>query len=254
MRSILFHFGPFTVYSYGTVLALAFILSLFLMVKRAYKIEIPKQTVYDLGIWMIVGGLLGARIAYVLFHMDEFWHRPLEIFMIHRGGLVFYGSFVGGVIFLWFFLKRRKLSFLKFADFIIPIIALAHGIGRVGCFLNGCCYGKPTECPWGVDFPAGSSPAQHYGLSHSIHPTQLYEALLLVTLFFVLLWIDKRKKFEGQTFFSYLLIYPLMRFFLEFFRGDHYKIVFNVFTQYQIYSLILFLLGGICYYRFSRPR
>jgi phosphatidylglycerol:prolipoprotein diacylglycerol transferase len=252
VRSVLFHLGPFTIYSYGTVLALGFILSLFLIVKRAHKIGISKQTIYDLGIWMIIGGLLGARIAYVLFHMDEFWRRPMDIFMIHRGGLVFYGSFIGGALFSWFFLKRRKFSFLKFADFIIPVVALGHGIGRIGCFLNGCCYGKPTECPWGVHFPAGSAPSQHYGFSHSLHPTQLYEAFLLAVLFFVLLWIDKRKKFEGQTFFSYLLMYPLIRFFLEFFRGEHSLILFNLFTVYQIFSVILFLLGGLLYYRFSR--
>jgi phosphatidylglycerol:prolipoprotein diacylglycerol transferase len=252
MKSILFQLGPVTVYSYGTILALAFILSLFLTVKRAHSVGVSKQTVYDLGIWLILGGLLGARIAYVLLHWDEFRGRLIEIIMIQKGGLAFYGSFIGGALFLWIFLKRKKLSFLKFADFMIPVVALAHGIGRVGCFLNGCCYGKPTECAWGVNFPVGSPPTAHYGISHLIHPTQIYETLLLIMLFFILLWIDRHKKFEGQTFISYLLLYPLIRFFTEFFRGDHPLIIFNLFTQYQLFSVILFLIGAIFYYRFSR--
>lgn len=243
MKSILFHLGPLTIYSYGAVLVMAFVMALVILMKRGPKAGIEKQIIYDIGISAIVGGLFGARVAYVGFHWSEFSGNLLEIWMIHKGGLAFYGSFIGGVITLLIFLKYKKIPFLKVADVMIPAVALGHGIGRLGCLMNGCCYGKLTTCIFGITFPAGSLPAIHYGVNHIIHPTQVYESFLLVILFFVLLWIDRHKKFEGQTFVSYVLIYPAIRFCMEYFRGDNPFIVPRILTLYQGISLMIFTAG-----------
>ncbi len=247
MQSILFHIGSFTIYSYGTILALAFILSMIIVLWKSARLGMTRQTIYDLGIWIIIGGLLGARIAYVFLNLDEFKNHLLEIFMIQHGGLAFHGSFIGGVLSLWIFTRLRKLSFFKMLDLVIPPLVLGHSIGRMGCFLNGCCFGTLTKCDWAVNFPANSLPAYHWGKLHLIHPTQIYEAVALLTLFFILLIIDKKKRFDGTTFCFYLLLYPIIRFCTEFFRGDHTLVILNRFTFFQGISVVLFLLGGILY-------
>lgn len=247
MKSILLHIGSFTIYSYGTVLALGFVLAMIVLLWRGAKRGIDRQTIYDFGIWIILGGLLGARIAYVLFNLAEFKDHPLEILMIQRGGLVFYGSFFGGVFSLWLFVKRKGLSFLKMMDLVMPPLVLGHAIGRIGCFLNGCCFGRPTRCAWAVNFPRASLPAYAFGPLHLIHPVQLYESILLLIVFFILLKLDSYKKFNGVVFCFYLLLYPLVRFSTEFFRGDHPLIIFHTLTLYQGISVLLFLTGIILY-------
>lgn len=252
MKSILFELGPFTIYSYGTVLALAFLLSVILIVQQCEKVGVSKQVIFDLGIWAIMGGLVGARFLYVISHWGEFMHRPMEILMIHRGGLAFYGGFLGGLGAAWVFLKRHRLPFLRVADLVIPVIPLAHGIGRIGCFLNGCCYGRPISCAWGINFPLGSLPERHFGRDHLIHPSQIYEMIALICLYFILLRLDKRKKFEGQTFAFYLLLYPMIRFILEFFRGDNPFVIPGILSIYQMASIFLFAMGLILFFILRR--
>ncbi|MBI1883391.1 MAG: prolipoprotein diacylglyceryl transferase [Chlamydiae bacterium] len=238
MKSILFHWGSITIYSYGMAMALGFVLAVVVLLWRAPKMNISRAIVYDMAIWAILGGLIGARIFYVVSHGGEFQHHLLQILMLNRGGLVFYGGFIGGILALLIFSKRKHISFLKILDFMIPSLVLAHALGRIGCFMNGCCFGRPATCSWAVTFPPGSLPALHYGARHLIHPTQIYESLLLVALFFILLGLEKFKKFEGQTFLNYLLLYPALRFSMEFFRGDNP--FFGPLSLYQWISLFFF--------------
>lgn len=254
MKSVLFQWGVLTIYSYGTVLALAFILVLVLMVHRGKKHGMSPQMIYDLNVFIIVGGLIGARLAYVILNWEEFSHQPLEILMIHRGGLVFYGSLLGGMLFLWIYLKRHKMPFLKMADLMAPLLALGHGIGRLGCFLNGCCYGRPTQSFLAVNFPQKSLPAQHYGPENLLHPTQLYEMGTLIILFIILQWHDRHKEFEGQTFLCYLMFYPVVRFFMEFLRGDNPFVIPEVLTVYQVVSIGLFGVGLILYLKLKNKK
>lgn len=253
MRSILFQLGPVTIFSYGTILALSFVVCISLMIRQKARIGLSTQGIYDMTVWTIVGGLLGARITYVILHWNEFSKNLTEIIMIQRGGLAFFGSYIGGAIALTLYLKRHKLPFLNFADFFSPFVALGHAFGRIGCFMNGCCYGGPTACPWGVTFPKGSLPSAHYGLNHHIHPTQLYECGLLIGLFVLLQKIDKNKKFEGQTFSLYLIAYSLIRFSMEFLRGDRKYVIPGWLTVYQSFCLVFMVLGVFLYILKSRP-
>jgi len=253
MRSILFQLGPITIFSYGTILAVSFVICLSLMISQRNRVGMSTQQVYDMAVWTIIGGLLGARLTYVIMHWDEFSKNLVEIVMIHRGGLAFFGSYIGGAAALILFLKRHRLPFLKFADFFSPFVALGHAVGRLGCFMNGCCYGRPTECPWGVTFPAGSLPASHFGLNHRIHPTQLYEFSLLIILFLILHRMDQRKKFDGQTFSLYLILYSLIRFLMEFLRGDARYVIPGWLTVFQSFCLVFMVLGVTIYLLKSRP-
>ncbi|MBI1869991.1 MAG: prolipoprotein diacylglyceryl transferase [Chlamydiae bacterium] len=221
MKSILFKLGTITLYSYGAMMALGFFLGVIVLRLRSQKMGIPRQKSYDLGIGMMIGGLMGARVFYVATHWHTYFHHPLEIIMIQKGGLAFYGGLMGGILAIKIFSYTQNFPFLKIADLVIIALVPAHAIGRIGCFMNGCCFGRPTKMPWAVNFPQGSLPALHYGPHHLIHPVQLYEAWLLTFLFWFLLWIDQRKTFEGETFIFYLMLYPVLRFSMEFFRGDN---------------------------------
>ena len=252
MRSILFQLGPITIFSYGTILALSFVVCISLMISQRNRIGMSSQQIYDMTVWTIVGGLLGARLTYVILHWDEFSKNLTEIIMIHRGGLAFFGSYIGGAAALTLFLKKHRLPFLKFADFFSPFVALGHAVGRIGCFMNGCCYGRPTECFFGVTFPAGSLPASHYGLNHHIHPTQLYEFGLLIVLFIILQNVDKHKKFEGQTFSLYLILYSVIRFSMEFLRGDTRYVIPGWLTLFQSFCVVFMVIGVAIYLFKSR--
>jgi phosphatidylglycerol:prolipoprotein diacylglycerol transferase len=172
------------------------------------------------------------------------------MFYIHRGGIVFYGGFVGGVLGAWIYARIKKLDFWKLADLLAPSLVLAHAFGRLGCFMNGCCYGKSCSLPWGVEFPAGTvadwGPGAPLG---PVHPTQLYEAAFLFYFSFALMIIDRGKKFEGQTVASYGLIYALFRFIVEFWRGDVPR--YNSLTASQWLSIVIF---GACWWWLTRQR
>lgn len=251
MKSILFEWGPVTIYAYGTVMAVSFLTSLMVLIFNGKKQGFSTQQMMDIGLAGIVGGILGARIAYVLSHWQEYSQNWLEIIMIHHGGLAFYGGAIGGCLGVILLAKKNKYSFLSVLDLIVPAMVLGHAIGRVGCFFNGCCYGIPSNIFCAVQFPQASLPFYTFGLQ-SIHPVQIYSSILLVFLFFALMFRLKSKQYEGQILVWYLLGYPVIRFFLEFIRGD--KIIVNVLglTLFQIISVLLFFSGLLLRFRLKQ--
>ncbi len=239
MLPILLELGPFKVYSYGLVLASAFAVSTYLAMRQARKESIDGNFIIDLAILLVFFGIAGARLLFVLQNLGYFAENPLEIIMVFKGGLSMYGgilaSFFGG---LWF-IKRRKKDFWKIADLLAPFIMLGQAIGRIGCFLNGCCYGKHTDSCLGVKFPA---------LAHKVHPTQLYESAGSLLLFFILLYLKNRKHFKGQIFITYLLSYAALKFFIDFFRGDE-EIAFLRLSLSQLLSIGIFIAALILYFK-----
>ncbi len=231
MHPILFKLGPLTIYSYGVMVALGFIVALTLAGReagRSGKIEPAK--ILDLGFYLLLSGIIGARITYVLLNIKEYLSNPLEIFMLSHGGLIFYGGFVCSILTAAFFLKKWKISFWRAADLLSPYLALGHSIGRIGCFLNGCCYGKDTSLPLGMKFPELSGP---------VHPTQLYSSLALLFIFLVLRFLQPRFTREGRLFLLYICLYSGFRFLIEFLRGDNPACFFSL-TFSQVLSAILF--------------
>jgi phosphatidylglycerol:prolipoprotein diacylglycerol transferase len=217
MHPILIKFGSVTLYTYGFFVALGFFSAIIVVRIFANKNNIDPQIMTDLIFTILVSALIGARLMYVLINFGYYKDDLIGIFKLWDGGLVFYGGFIVSVVGCYIFIKIKKLHLWKTADIVAPSIALAHAIGRIGCFFAGCCYGKECSVSWAIKF---SDPGSLAPLGVLLHPTQLYSVASNFLIFLILLFIYKMKKFHGQVFFSYLLIYSIFRSYIETFRGD----------------------------------
>ena len=202
MHPIAFHLGPLTIHWYGVMIALAFLAGLWTATRRARRENISSERIGDVVLWIMVGGILGARTVYVAtYWKDEFAGQPLsEIFMIQHGGLVYYGGFIGATIAGIIYIRWKKLPLWKIADVLAPSIALGNVFGRIGCLLNGCCYGRVCSLPWAIRFPSG-----HPTGGLPVHPTEIYDALNNFILYLLLALLFRRKKFDGEVFVTYLV-------------------------------------------------
>jgi len=191
VQKIAFHIGSLPVHWYGLLVAVAFLAGLWTASRRALRAGIEPEKIMDLGPWLVLGTIVGSRVLYVIyFWREQFAHQPLkEIFMVQKGGLVFYGGLVGAALATMTYLWIKKLPIWKFADALAPSIALGHVFGRLGCLMNGCCFGQPTDLPWAIRFPL-----DHETLGRAVHPTQLYESLLNLGLYGALAWLYRRRK------------------------------------------------------------
>ena len=218
MHPIAFNFGTWPLHWFGVLIALGFLAGLWTASRRATRYGLQPDQVGDSIVWIIIGAVLGARSLYVITYWQEsFAGRPWkEIFMVQHGGLVFYGGFVGAALAVMLYCHFRKLPLWNLADALAPSIALGSAFGRMGCLMNGCCYGRTCDLPWAVHFPAG-----HETSPVGVHPTQIYDALLNLALYGALAWLYRRKKFDGQVFAAYLICYALTRSLVEHFRGDY---------------------------------
>jgi phosphatidylglycerol:prolipoprotein diacylglycerol transferase len=241
VQKIAFHLGSFTIYWYGVLVALGLLAGLWTAGRRAPLSGIRSETVIDLGPWLILGTIVGARGLYVLsYWREDFAEQPFwQIFNIRGGGLVFYGGLIGASLACIFYVRFKKLPLWKIADVLAPSIALGHSVGRIGCLMNGCCYGRACELPWAIHFP-NDHPTHGAG----VHPTQIYEAVLNLGLYAALAWLYRRKKFDGQIFASYLILYAVLRAFVEMFRGDYTAYYLNGHaTPAQLLSIPIFAAG-----------
>ena len=244
MHPILFHFGVFTFYSYGLMLALGFLAATTLAGRRASRVGLDPTRIQTLGGVALLAGIAGARAAYVLLNGPMFRSHPVEIFRLYHGGLVFYGGLAAGLLAGAAYLRRARLPLWKSVDLMIPPLVLAHAIGRIGCFLNGCCYGKPSMLPWAVAFPAEGIPR---------HPTQLYESGALVLLFFFLKGLERRNPQPGSIALTYGFGYGAWRLLIEFLRGDNPIVAFGL-TPFQWASIpLVFVCGWLLLNRARRP-
>ena len=227
---------------YGIMMALAFVAGLWTATRRARLVNVSGDSVADVTLWLMVGSIIGARFVYVTtYWKQEFANQPLsEIFMIQHGGLVYYGGLIGATVAGVGYLAWKKLPVWKVADIIAPSIALGSVFGRVGCLLNGCCYGRPCDLPWAIHFPA-----DHETHGVGVHPTEVYDGLLNLILYLSLAWLFRRRKFDGQIFALYLVGYAICRFIVEFFRGDYPPdhIHDGLFTSAQLLSPVILAAG-----------
>ena len=244
------HFGTVTVYTYGVLLAAAYLLGLQLALKRAKTRHLDGTRVMDLGIYIIISALVGAKLLLLVTDFQTFRSNPAELLNLVREGGVFYGGLIVAVTVALLYIKRVGLPLWTTCDVFAPGIALGHVIGRFGCFFAGCCFGKPTNVPWAITFTDPFAQANvGTPLNVPLHPTQLYEAgAELLILIFLLTTETRGRKFAGRTFWLYMLLYSVSRFVIEFYRGDE-RGNLGPFSTSQVVSVILAPLAiGMLFY------
>jgi phosphatidylglycerol:prolipoprotein diacylglycerol transferase len=236
----LLELGPITIYTYGVLLAAAYLLGLKLAMMRAAQRGLDSARVLDLGIYIIISALLGAKLLLLVTDFQTFRNDPRELLTLVRSGGVFYGGLILAVSVALWYIRRVNLPLWTTCDMFAPGIALGHVIGRFGCLFAGCCYGKPTSLPWGITFTDAYA-AANVGtpLGIPLHPTQLYEAGAELLILGVLLLTERKgKPFPGRTFWLYMLLYAGSRFVIEFYRGDERGSV-GMFSTSQFISIVL---------------
>ncbi len=241
MHPIAFYLGSLPVRWYGVMMALAFMAGLWTATVRARRVNVAGEIVSDITLWVMLGGILGARFVYVTtYWKTEFAGGPFsEVFMVQHGGLVYYGGLIGSTIVAVIYIVWKKLPLWKILDIFAPSIALGSVFGRIGCLLNGCCYGRACDLPWAIHFPA-----DHETHGAAVHPTEIYDALLNLVLYVFLAWLFRHKKFNGQIFATYLIVYAVFRSIAESFRGDYpTDHVHAGLTSAQLVSVPIFVVG-----------
>jgi len=252
MHPVLFKIFAFPVHSYGVMLAISFLLGIWLSTSRAKKQGLKSEVIADVGFWVIISAILGARLYFVFLHPEEFKGHWLDVInpfqggQIGIGGLVMLGGFIGAIVAAFLYFKIRKIPFLPYADAIAPSVGFGIFITRIGCFLNGCCYGAGATGACSVSFPI-VSPAgsfQHQIHATGLYPSQLFESAggLVIALF--ILWLGRFKPFTGLQFFLTGMLYTILRFMVDFSR--HYEPserLFNL-SHNQIDCIVLFIIFG----------
>ena len=240
MYPALFDLGPITLYTYGVLLAVSYLLGLQLARVRARKWGLDANRVLDLGIYIIIAALIGAKALLLVVEFDQFTQSPAEFLSLARSAGVFYGGLILAVAVAFWYIHRHRLPFWTTCDVFAPGIALGHVTGRLGCLAAGCCYGRPTDVAWAITFTDPQA-AANVGtpLGIPLHPTQLYEAGAALLILGLLLATERRGRvFAGRTFWSYMLLYAISRFAVEFYRGDPRGEFLGLSTS-QVIALVL---------------
>jgi len=241
MHPVLFEFAGLTIYSYGVLLAAAYLLGLQFALMRARTGGLDGHRVMDLGIWIIISALVGAKLLLLAVDFRQFTSNPRDAIGLLRSGGVFYGGLIAAVVVALIYLRRHRMPLWTTTDVFAPGIALGHIVGRMGCLLAGCCFGRPTSVPWAITFRDPAAAANVGTPLHvPLHPTQLYEAGAEVLILAFLLAFERRgRPFPGRTFWSYMFLYGVSRFVIEFYRGDSRGMVFGVLSTSQFVSALL---------------
>lgn len=220
MHPILFKIGNISLYTYGLFVALGFLTALGIARLEAARVGENPTQILDLGFYMLIAAIVGARLFYLAVDPDILTESPWAFFQIWEGGLVFYGGFIAALVTAIFYVRKRRVPFFRIADIFSPGLAAGHAVGRIGCFFAGCCYGKTCDLPWAVVF---KNPLSLAPTGVHLHPTQLYSVAGNLLVFGALWFLRKRTRYTGQLFWLYVLFYGLLRSFLELFRGDDYR-------------------------------
>jgi phosphatidylglycerol:prolipoprotein diacylglycerol transferase len=232
--------GPFTIHGYGLMIAIGILAAYVVADYRAKRMSLDHERLFNLAIWSLAGGMLGAKLLYIITQIKEILSNPKIILNITDGFIV-YGGIIGGILAGYLYCKKANLNFLQYFDLAIPSVALAQGFGRIGCFLAGCCYGMETTSSLGIVFHNSAFAPNGIPLI----PTQLISSGLDFLNFFALLFIAKGKKAHGQVAGFYLIFYSVGRFILEFFRGDLIRGSVGSLSTSQFISIFIFIIGWV---------
>ena len=231
MYPLICKIGPLTIYSYGIMLIFAFLISTYLASKKAGAIAIEPEIIFNLSFIVLIFGIIGSRLLYVIFNVDYYIKSPLEIIKLWEGGLSWFGGFFLGSTAAIIYIRRNGLPIYKTLDLLIPFLALGQSIGRIGCLLNGCCYGRQVS--WGLYFPVHD---------RVLIPTQLFSSLAMLFIFVILRIFQERTHRDGEILFTYLILYSIRRILIEIWRADNKLVIFGL-TYFQIISIVILLLS-----------
>jgi len=247
---ILFHVGRFPVHSWGLLLMVGFLLAAWRAATNARRYGIPGEHLWDVSLWGLLGGVIGARFAFVIQNLQHYRLHPVEGFSIWTGGMTFYGGLVGGVLAGMIVCRLRRISIPDTADLAALSFPIGYAVGRIGCFLNGCCYGGACEPPLGMRFHVEG------GLTPFSHPAQLYSAAAGVLMYLILVRLEPRRNYPGQLMWAFLFLYGVYRFLIEFVRAGVTAEVTGFFglTTGQIVSLLLAAVAGTLFVVLGRGR
>ena len=241
MHPILFKIGPITIYTYGVLIAAAFFLGLVLAARQARVEGEDPQKIMDLSFYILISAIVGSRLLYIVVEYKEYISNPLRIFKVWEGGLVFYGGFIMAMAVVIIYIRKHEMNLWKVGDILAPSVAIGQGVGRLGCFFAGCCYGRETDVSWAVIFKDPNTLAP---MDVHLHPTQLYDSANGFIIFTALIILRKFKKFDGQLFWTYTLLYAVGRFIVEIFRGDERGFVIESFlSTSQFIAIPLFIVS-----------
>jgi phosphatidylglycerol:prolipoprotein diacylglycerol transferase len=236
MHPVLIQLGPVKVYSFGVMVMLGFIAAAWWATKSGKRRGIDSETVMDAAVYIFIPAMIFARLLFVALNYRDY-HSLAEVGMVWRGGMAFHGGLLGGVLGGIVFCWRRKIPAWDMADIVAPGIALGYAIGRIGCLLNGCCYGRECGLPWALRFPDLNYPGM---LTPPSHPTQIYATLTGLVMFGLLAALDRQRRYSGQTFLAFLVLYCVYRFIIEYFRaGVTATVAFHGLTQAQLASIAI---------------
>lgn len=250
MFPVAFEVFEFPINFYGIFLALSFLAALYVSSALGKAAGLKPEAIGDVTLVALVTGLIGGRILFVIVEWDQFAGN-LSSIVLRRDGFVFYGGLLLAIPSVILFIRYRKLPLMTTADVLAPALALAHSVGRLGCFAQGCCYGRPS--PYGVTFPPDAPASYHFG-QIPVHPTQIYESLLLLFIFGVLMIVNKRKKFEGAVFLTYLVLYGVARFVVEIFRADDRGFYLGGLSIAQLISIGTVTAGAGVYVKLRKSK
>lgn len=244
MYPVLFSLGPIEIHAYGFMVAIAFLVGIYISIRYARKVGIGAEVILDLAIWVIIAAIVGSRLLYVVGRWNDFKGNLLDIVMVQKGGLAFLGGFLLALLVVYIFSLRKKIPILRLFDVLAPGLSIGYAIARVGCFLNGCCFGVPTRWPWGLIFPPDALAYLTFPHVH-IHPTQLYSLFSMLIVFGLIVYLWKNRKYDGQIFFIWLILYAVYRFTVEFFRFCPPELYVLGLDPGQVIALGMFLAGVI---------
>lgn len=259
---VIFDIGALKITWFGLMLAMGFFSAYLTWVFAGRRVGHDSNFAADLLIWIMVSGILGARLGYILANLSYFLEHPVKIFMVNEGGLIFYGGLIGGILGMYIFARRKKMGFVALIDFVVTAVPVSHFFGRIGCFINGCCHGAPHDGLLSVQYPYMSQPwyrqveqeviTRFTRMAHPVHPVQLYEGLFNLVLFvFLFRFYLKNRHQAGKTSGLYLMVYPVARICFEFLRGDE-RLMSGAFNLAQLLSIVLVATGAVLFIRASR--
>lgn len=256
MHPFLINIGSFHLPTYGVLLVLAILGGIYTSVRLGKSVGFNPSQILDFCTWLVLVAIIGAKVLMIVTEWDYFVSNPGDIFSVSTlmAGGVFYGGFLAALLFTIWYVRVQKISFWKLTDVFAPAVALGQSVGRLGCFSAGCDYGKPTTAPWGVVFTSNfAHEVAGVPLGVRLHPTQLYESFATLVIFGLLLWGFSHKKRDGDVFLSYLALYAVARFFLEFLRGDEDRgFVFHHLLSTSQFIALLVMAGVVVVFIWRR--